>query len=230
MKKVIISIKNIGETPLECLERVRLEEKIGAKVPMTYAGRLDPMSEGVLIILVGDECKNKEKYLGMNKEYEIEVLFGVKTDTQDVLGIINGLNMEKAGEIDLQKYVGKFEQTYPRYSSKIIAMKEVPKEMPTKAVEIYSIEKLEERELSGIGIAEIAIGKIALVTGDFRQKEIIEEWKAFAEEFGKLDFKIWRLKVKCSSGTYMRTLAERMGKDAGVGAIAYSIKRVRVGE
>ncbi len=223
MKKVIVSNKNIGETPLQALERVRKEEGISAKVPMTYAGRLDPMAEGVLIILTGEECKKKTEYLVMDKVYEIEVLLGVKTDTQDVLGMINGLNLEKI-ETDVQKFVGKFDQSYPRYSSKVIAMKEVPEEMPIKQVEIYSIDELSEREMLGVEIAGDSIEKILNVDGEFRQEEIIEEWKAFAVEFENANFKIVRLRVKCSSGTYMRTLAEKMG------GLAYSIKRVSVGE
>ncbi len=222
----------MGETPLECLERVRKEQKIGAGVPMTYAGRLDPMAEGVLIILSGDECKNKEKYLGLDKEYEVEVLLNIKTDTQDVLGLITKIdieNVQKIGSkkeevVDVKKYIGKFAQEYPVYSSKMIAMKEMPDEMPTKDVEIYSIEKIDEREVRGIEIAETILERISLVTGDFRQGDIGEEWYAFGEEFGNIPFKIIKLRVKCSSGTYMRSLAEKMG------GLAYTIKRTEVGE
>ena len=64
-EKLIIAYKNMGETPLECLERMRKEHRISDDIPMTYAGRLDPMAEGLMVVLVGEECKNKEKYLGM---------------------------------------------------------------------------------------------------------------------------------------------------------------------
>ena len=47
---VIIAYKNIGETPLECLERHRKERSIDKDIPMTYAGRLDPMAEGLMIL------------------------------------------------------------------------------------------------------------------------------------------------------------------------------------
>jgi len=239
MNKVITAYKNVGETPLECLERVRKEQGFSADLPMTYAGRLDPMAEGLLLILTGDECKNKEKYLGLDKEYEIEVLFGLKTDTHDVLGLIRGVDIEKGKEIDLQKYVGKFEQEYPMYSSKTVQGKQLHEyarsgeeieEMPTKNVEIYSIEKIGESEISGLELAAGVIEKVSRVNGDFRQEETILDWQDLAQEFSKVDFKVIKLRVNCSSGTYMRSLAERMGKDAGIGAIAYSIKRNFVGE
>ena len=52
-----------GETPLEALEAFRARNKKYKNEKMTYAGRLDPMAEGVLIVLVGEEVHNKEKYL-----------------------------------------------------------------------------------------------------------------------------------------------------------------------
>jgi tRNA pseudouridine55 synthase len=237
MRKVIKVNKNIGETPLEALERVRKDEKIPANTPMTYAGRLDPAAEGLLLILVGDECKNKEKYLGLDKEYEIEVLFGVETDTQDSLGLIKRINIEnvqripgkKDPEIDYQKYVGKFTQEYPVYSSKMIAAKEVD-EIPTKEVEIYLIKKLGEREVTGHEAGVHALEIVEKVSGDFRQQDIAEEWFAFGQEFANFPFKVVTLLVSCSSGTYMRSLAERIGKDAGTGAFAYSIKRTKIEE
>jgi tRNA pseudouridine55 synthase len=237
MKKVIKAYKDIGETPLQALTRVRRDEKIPATTPMTYAGRLDPAAEGVLIILIGDECKKKDEYLSADKEYELEVFFGVETDTQDSLGLIKRINIEniqrvpgkKNPEINYQKYVGKFNQEYPTYSSKMIALKEFPDEVPTKNVEIYSIKKLGEREVSGQEAGIHALEIVEKIDGDFRQHEIAEEWYAFGQEFLNFPFKVVTLHIECSSGTYMRSLAERIGKDAGSGAFAYSIKRTKVG-
>lgn len=235
MRNVIIANKEIGETPLACLERVRVEQGILPNIPMTYAGRLDPMAEGVLIILVGEECKEKEKYLELDKEYEVEILFGVKTDTHDVLGLIQNVNMEKNDQnlVTFSKYVGKFKQDYPAYSSKTVGGKQLhqyaregnlPEEMPTKEVEIYSIEKIGTEEMSGAELAEKAIVKVRLVKGDFRQGEIVKGWQVFKNKYGRERFIVIRLKIVCSSGTYMRSLADRMG------AIALLIKRISVGE
>ncbi|MDQ3244755.1 MAG: tRNA pseudouridine(55) synthase TruB, partial [bacterium] len=86
VKSFYLLNKKEGETPLEALESFRVKAKIGKEVKMTYAGRLDPMASGLLIILAGEECKNKEKYLRLDKEYNFEVLFGFATDTYDILG------------------------------------------------------------------------------------------------------------------------------------------------
>jgi len=69
MKKVLTVYKNIGETPLECLERIRSERQELVKERLSYAGRLDPMAEGVMLILVGDENKEREKYLGLDDSF-----------------------------------------------------------------------------------------------------------------------------------------------------------------
>jgi len=51
-----------------------------------YAGRLDPMAHGVLVLLVGEENKKREKYEKFVKEYLFQCIFGVATDTYDILG------------------------------------------------------------------------------------------------------------------------------------------------
>ncbi len=77
---LFLTYKQWGETPLEALERVRLENPHVKNIPLSYAGRLDPLAEGVLLVLCGEANKSRSEYLGMDKEYECEVLFGIKTD------------------------------------------------------------------------------------------------------------------------------------------------------
>ncbi|MES2223521.1 MAG: hypothetical protein V4469_01150 [Patescibacteria group bacterium] len=235
--------KAVGETPLEALERTRISEGLDSIIPMTYAGRLDPMAEGVLIVLTGEECKNKEKYLGLDKEYEVEILFGFETDTYDVLGKVVSSEVKVVREIqnteieqELQKFKGKFVQEYPAYSSKTVdgvqlhtlANKgELPNEMPTNEVEIYDIQILEEREINSETLIKEIKNNILKVKGDFRQPEIIDLWEKNLVQENK--FRIVKIKVTCSSGTYMRSLAYNLGIKIGIPALAYSIKRTRVG-
>ncbi|MEY2671815.1 MAG: tRNA pseudouridine synthase tRNA pseudouridine55 synthase, partial [Candidatus Parcubacteria bacterium] len=58
------------------MEKARFDHPEWKNLPMTYAGRLDPVAEGLLLVLVGDDCKEKDKYLDLNKEYELSILFG----------------------------------------------------------------------------------------------------------------------------------------------------------
>jgi tRNA pseudouridine55 synthase len=119
MENVLRLYKNPGETPLECLERFRVANPEYTNEKMTYAGRLDPMAEGVLIVLAGEECKKKDEYLGLDKEYIFEVLFGIQSDTYDILGIPK---IAEKKDFDIKSFVGKRIQEYPAYSSRTFQM------------------------------------------------------------------------------------------------------------
>jgi len=236
---MVIIRKEIGETPLQALERYRADKRVAADIPMTYAGRLDPMAEGELLILVGDECKEKERYLGLDKEYEVEILFGVSTDSYDALGMSipdTGLLYKSIVNVDWSRYVGKSEQPYPPYSSKTVdgvqlhslARKgELPEEMPTKKVEIYSIDFLTKVTIKADELKARVFKGIDLVKGDFRQELIKTRWGDVLTEPDR-EFHILKIRVKCSSGTYMRSLAHTIGKDLGTGAFALSINRTKI--
>ncbi|HEX7724467.1 MAG TPA: hypothetical protein VF438_01885 [Candidatus Paceibacterota bacterium] len=237
MKKFEIIYKHVGETPLEALERFRAERIAAghtdvADIPMTYAGRLDPMAEGELLILLGEECKQKEKYLGLDKEYEIEVVYGIQTDTHDALGLVTVVDPTKNSNnlpLPLEQYVGLFMQEYPAYSSRTVNGKqlhelaragELPEEMPTKEVEIYSIELLRQEVISGKDLKSRISEMIGRVNGDFRQEEIMVRWNEVLAD--NQSFPIAQLRVSCSSGTYMRSLAQR------IGGFALTIRRTKI--
>ncbi|MFA5990732.1 MAG: hypothetical protein WC794_00600 [Candidatus Doudnabacteria bacterium] len=99
MRKQIYNIyKPIGLTPLQALEAFRKQAKLPAGLKMSYAGRLDPLAEGVLIIISGDKLKEKDKFLKLNKTYRAQILFGVATDTFDLMGKITSPFRANASE------------------------------------------------------------------------------------------------------------------------------------
>ena len=105
--------KKKGETPLACMERFRAENPEYFDIPMTYAGRLDPIATGDLLVLTGEECKKKDEYLGLDKEYEATVLLGFQTDSYDVLGIPSKIGLKENFEEEKKKL--RFQQTHPEY-------------------------------------------------------------------------------------------------------------------
>lgn len=222
MEKILKIYKNLGETPLECLERFRAENTEYKNLPMTYAGRLDPMAEGLLIILVGEECKKKDEYLGLDKEYVFEVLFGVETDTYDILGIPKVCEPKS---FDVNNFLGRHTQEYPAYSSRTFQMARdgIDFEPPTKEIEIYKIDEEGWREISTEEILLEISRRIDLVRGDFRQEEIKNVWRELLDG-SKENFVIRKFKINCSSGTYVRSICNE------IGGIAWSILRTKVGE
>ena len=66
LPRFVMLDKAVGQTPLQCMEAWRNEVGISADIPLTYAGRLDPMASGKLLILVGEECKKKDESVTQN--------------------------------------------------------------------------------------------------------------------------------------------------------------------
>jgi tRNA U55 pseudouridine synthase TruB len=104
--------KERGETLAVLLERFRSEYTLDDTTKLTYAGRLDPMAEGLVLVLAGESRFQKDTLLGLAKEYEIEVLFGIATDTLDPLGVITETNITPVAEADIQNAIEKNETTY----------------------------------------------------------------------------------------------------------------------
>lgn len=242
MKKVLYLEKKVGETPLETIERFKEENQEYKEEKMTYAGRLDPMAKGVLIVLVGFECKNKERYLGMDKEYEFEILWGFETDTYDILGLPQVSSHFSYGKEELKKSLeklkGKQKQKYPPYSSMTVEGKQLFQwaregrlgeiDIPDQVIEIYDIELLSEQKITKEELRKNITDRINLVKGDFRQEEILTNWNTILNSLDREEFEILKLKTKCSSGTYVRGIVNDLGKKLKTGAIAYSINRTKI--
>lgn len=244
-KNLLLIYKKIGETPLAALKRLRHTQPTYAQTKLAYAGRLDPMAEGLLLVLVGDECKNRETYQKLDKVYECEVLCGISTDTYDVLGVMTDfrkqqivITQEKLQTV-LENLQGTWEQAYPPYSAVRVKgrslfawarenkLHEVV--IPKKKIQIHDIEILQEGYISGKDLLFKVDKRLELVTGDFRQGEIKKSWQEFFAAAKDMQFPVVTLRVVCSSGTYMRSLAYEIGKQLGVPSLALSIKRTRIG-
>lgn len=239
---MILLYKYRGETPLQALDRLRKEQPQYEKSILSYAGRLDPMAEGFLAVLVDGDNNEREKYLGLDKEYTVEVLFGIETDTGDVLGKITRVwdhidLTQGALQNALKKYTGTFDQTYPVFSSQPVNGKPLHQwaregrlneiTIPSREVTIYSAVCESFETIQSEKVLELIIRDIAKVQGDFRQDEIINLWKQHLQDKSRTFF-IARVTISCSSGTYMRVLAQNLGKDVKCGAIAYSINRIKI--
>lgn len=240
MPRILKLYKKLGETPLECIERYRKDNPVEAQETMTYLGRLDPMAEGLLLVLAGDTRK-KEEYLAWDKTYEFEVLWGFETDTYDVLGIASGdgqfpnkLEERMAG---LLKSIGeKKTQSYPPFSSKVFrgnflsvrGAKSEELNIPERGIKIFDIKHLNTKLATSEEVTKEIMERIDLVKGDFRQVEVKASWERVLKPGEK--YFISQFRADVSSGTYIRSLSHEMGKILGTGAIAFSIKRIRVGE
>lgn len=244
MQSSIIPLyKPVGRTPLQMLDLLRKNYPELKKTPLAYAGRLDPMAEGLLLVLSGDECKNSDTHQMLPKEYEVTIIFGFETDTYDPLGIVVKTCNSTISKIDdlkkiINKFTGKYNQEYPPYSSARVNGKPLfywaragklnEISIPSKKIEITEISVIKSKSLSASKLLEVISHKINLVDGDFRQEEILKKWTETLSTSDK-EFPTVTLRVKSSHGAYMRSLAHDIGDAIGSCAIALAIKRTSVG-
>ncbi|PCI30085.1 hypothetical protein COB55_00820 [Candidatus Wolfebacteria bacterium] len=241
MNKVLNLYKRKGETPLACIERFRDTHKEYIDVPMTYAGRLDPIAEGVLLVLAGEERYEKNKYLALGKEYVVKVLFGFSTDTYDILGEVmtqvDTVPNKKEIEMQSKFFIGTYDQTYPPYSSKTVNGKPLFRfardgalhtiERPKRSVTVGGIVLNNYEKQSGDIILEIIKSRVADVKGDFRQEVIAKRWEDVIDVNKK--YVEATFTIHCSSGTYVRTIVHELGQRLGIPACILELKRIRVG-
>jgi len=259
MQKYVVLEKKIGQTPLQCAEMWRAKHPQFVDVSLAYAGRLDPMASGKLLILIAEECKVQEKYHELDKEYEFSILFGVGSDTGDVLGLLiidknknsDGVRVTKSSlRLACSQLVGNIELPYPQFSSKTIQGKPLhiwtlenrldEITIPTKSSRIYSLslQKIVTKTRQDI-YTEVSekIETIPLVTepskalrNDFRRTDVRTDWRQYAETGNPDDiFTIATFRCIVSSGTYMRTLAEVIASKTGTTGLAYHIHRTKIG-
>lgn len=234
--------KERSESLAVLLKRFRQEYSLDENQKITYAGRLDPMAEGLMLMLVGEARFEKEKFLQLNKTYQVEVLFGLSSDSLDVLGLVEKEDLGNLTEgqiLSLLEEMKKIEKIpYPLYSSAnilgrplfVYARENISVSIPEKKVKIFSANLIKIRKEKLDNLITQIISDITLVNGDFRQKQIIESWQKVRKLYGRLEVTIVTLEITSSSGAYMRSLASWLGQQTKLGGLAYKIKRIALGE
>lgn len=216
MKNILLIDKEAGWTSFDVVAKIRNitgEKKVG------HAGTLDPFATGLLIILVGKAAtKRQAEFMKMDKEYEATLELGKVSTTGDLEGIItpyshSGLDPESREHTkrkeqpdscfrrnDIQEVLKKF----------IGEIEQVP---PT-----YSAIKVKGKrayELARKGIEpELKPRKVKI----YDIKILNYTWPFLT------------IRVKCSSGTYIRSLAKDIGEALGTGAYLKELQRTRIGK
>jgi tRNA pseudouridine55 synthase len=213
MNGVLIIDKPAGITSHDVVAQVRHilhERRIG------HTGTLDPFATGVLAVLVGRATRLAQFLSGVEKEYEAVIRLGYATDTGDLTGKrIDNSGSESVDprswsreqlEAALESLRGEIDQVPPMYSAK--------KQDGRKLYELARRGEEVERQP-----VKVCIYKFEAIkpTGELLKDNLD----------GTFDFEV---RVTCSSGTYVRTLAEDFGKRLGVGAHLSELRRTRVGD
>lgn len=245
MNSVIPIYKPVGYTPLQIIKMLRAQQPQYADATLGYAGRLDPMADGVLLILCGNMNTKRKEFERLKKRYTTEILFGIETDTYDIMGIVTKVHVPIIIPFDViekesREFLGTHEQPYPPYSSVLVKGKPlfywarknligeitIPKKMIT--VEDFRMTDIDVIDLPDL--RDYVTKRIQKVDGNFRQDEILARWSEVITQSPGVRLTKATFDISCSSGTYIRSIAHDLGHRLGNGAIAYSITRTAVGE
>ena len=223
--------KKIGEIMDETIRRFRDEYLIEDKIKIAYAGRLDPLASGKIILLTDKDIYNKDKYCGKNKTYTCTIVHGIQTDTYDIMGKIVSENDWKP-IFDNVKDI-EYEQEYPMYSSIHVIQDGMRKPLwyyeknnikveniPSKKVKLLSSEKIsDDIVISCTDLFRIINDRIQKVKKNtYRQDEIIALWNNKLEKNKEYMLSKWKFTV--TSGGYIRYLANQMN------GCCYDIERI----
>lgn len=227
----------------------QLAQKIGAErgEKATHTGTLDPLASGVVVVLTGDDRFKKQKYANWFKEYEFEILWEVRTDTQDLLGLAEDISDKTLIENLLafrtqlltvsKSFVGKQTQVQPIFSAKRIdgeslfdkAKRGEQTQPVTNAIEISDLLLIEVSHLSCQELAKTIKQRINSVTGDFRQEECLQRWDKTLASVPKKSFLVTKHRCSCSKRTYIRGLVRDISAKMDIPATTFSITRTKNG-
>lgn len=203
MDAVLLVDKPSGMTSFGVVARLRrvLSLQTSTKVKVGHTGTLDPFATGLMIIVVGKECRNAAHYTKLDKIYEATIKLGCSSTTGDPEGAITSVAVTSVPTIEcvqeiLRRFIGDIVQRPPAFSAiKIhgqrayaLARNGVIPDMPSRTVTIYSLELL-----------------------------------SYA-------YPLLTIRAHVSSGTYIRSLAVDIGKALGTGAYCQTLRRTQISD
>jgi tRNA pseudouridine55 synthase len=166
-----------------------------------HCGTLDPAASGLLVLMLGKFTKLSQKFSGEDKVYQSDILLGTETDSQDMDGEITAENdYSQVTEEQVREVIASFIGKQEQVPPMFSAKKQDGKRLYKLARQGIEV----EREAKEIDIKTIEIDEINLPHVRFT--------------------------VKCSKGTYIRTLAADIGRKLGCGAVLFDLRRTLSGK
>lgn len=171
-----------------------------SKPKVGHTGTLDPLATGLVIIVVGSYCKRAEQFSKMDKTYAVRAHLGVTSTTGDEEGEKTQVSAQKPSQQAVEAAVAKFTGEVSQIPPVFSAIKVGGKRAYQLARQGKEV-KIEPRTIS------------------------INGYKDVSYQYPELKFT-----VDVSSGTYIRTLVEDIGKELATGAYTTDLRRLTVGE
>ena len=166
-----------------------------------HLGTLDPMATGVLPLVIGKATRLAQFYMRMDKVYDAVIQFGWATNTYDVDGEPTSPRTDPAvSQAAIDQILMRFRGTFHQ----------LPPPFSAKKIDGTPAYKLARRHLP-VDLKPVEVTVHSLEVLDFSGAEL-------------------RIKVHCTAGTYLRSIAHDLGVDAGCGAFLKSLRRLASGD
>ena len=185
-----------------------------------HTGTLDPLATGLLVLLIGHATRLSRFLVTDEKEYLADVRLGISTPTYDAQGLEAGgarrevrVTTEQIRAI-LPDFLGTFPQLPPSYSAK-------------KVDGVRAYKRARKHEDVDLKPVEVTVRELALLD---RGPEDRGTEDPGTKDQGPKDQGLIRLRIVCSSGFYVRSLAHDIGQLLGCGAHLEALRRTRAGQ
>jgi tRNA pseudouridine55 synthase len=199
---ILLIDKPAGMSSFGVVARVRrvLSQQFGHKVKVGHTGTLDPFATGLMIIVTGKECRNAGNYSKLDKVYEATFRLGKTSSTGDPEGELTTISDKQPTLDEVVKALSHFKGDILQRPPAFSAIK-----------------------INGQRAYKLA-----------RKGEIVEvpERQVTIFELDLIDYSYPALHIRThvSSGTYIRSLAEDIGKELGTGAYCTELRRLSIAE
>ena len=200
MEELILIDKPAGISSFGVVARVRrkLRDREGKKVKVGHTGTLDPFATGLLILLAGKATKRSDEFLKKDKEYEATIHLGKTSTTGDIEGEITNV-------FDKIPTLEEVEDACKKLTGEI-----------NQTVPVYSAVKIN-------GERAYKLARKGKTVKMPTRKVTIYSLEIISYSYPEL-----KIKTKVSSGTYIRTLGEDLGKNLGTGAYLTALRRTKI--
>ncbi len=204
---ILLIDKPKGITSFDVIRRLRRE--LGVK-KMGHAGTLDPLATGLMIVGVGEGTKKLSEYVKLDKEYVAEILIGERRSTGDMEGVVlEEVDVPGLDESDVRETLRGMQGVLTLPVSAYSAIKK-------DGVPMYK--RARKAEKKGEVVEDVPVRDMEVYEAEFQHMECEEHRCVVTARFF------------VGSGTYIRSLAEELGKRLGYPATLKSLRRTRVGE
>jgi tRNA pseudouridine55 synthase len=199
---VLLIDKPTGMTSFGVVARVRrkLSQQLGKKAKVGHTGTLDPFATGLMIIVTGKECRNAGTYSKLDKVYEATVHLGQTSSTGDPEGELTVVN-------DNQPTLDAVNDALSQFIGEIQQTPPIYSAIKINGQRAYKLAR--KGEAVEMPVRTVTIFSLELI--DYTYPEL-------------------KICVHVSSGTYIRTLAEDLGKVLGTGAYCTQLRRTKIAD